>query len=194
MTSTVAAIIWVIGIFVWAAIRLPRERVARRTKVVTDKRSTWERIALTLCGLGLVVLPAITLATNWLDFADLPFQPFAAWFGTFTMIAFLALFYATHKQMGKNWSVSLELREGHKLLTDGLYKYVRHPMYSSFWLWGIAQMLLIPNWIGGLAGIVSVAILYYSRVAKEEDMMRAQFGQEYDDYCERTPRIFPQIL
>ena len=193
MTETIAAIIWALGIVIWYAIRLPRERTARRTKVVKDQKSLSERLALGFCAIGLVVLPALSIITNWFAFADLPFRPFTASLGAATMIGFLWLFYLSHKQLGKNWSVTLEVREDHGLVTEGLYNYVRHPMYSSFWLWGIAQVLLIPNWIGGLAGIVSVAVLYYSRVRKEEAMMRAQFGQEYDEYCARTPRIVPRL-
>ena len=83
---------------------------------------------------------------------------------------------------GKNWSVSLEIRDEHQLVTDGLYRYVRHPMYSSFWLWAIAQFFLLPNWVAGLAGLIGVAILYFFRVGKEEAMMRGRFGEAYDQY------------
>ena len=55
-------------------------------------------------------------------------------------------------RLGRNWSITLEIRDSHRLVTDGLYRYVRHPMYTSFWLWAIAQALLIPNWIAGLQG------------------------------------------
>ena len=53
---------------------------------------------------------------------------------------------------GRNWSVSLEIRDKRRLVTDGLYRYVRHPMYASFWMWAIAQALLIPNRWPGLPG------------------------------------------
>ncbi len=78
-------------------------------------------------------------------------------------------------------------------MTEGLYKYVRHPMYLSFWLWAIAQFCLLPNWFAGLAGLVGVAILYFYRVGHEEAMMRAAFGASYDDYARRTGRVIPKI-
>ena len=114
------------------------------------------------------------------------------WVGLLVEVGFLALFYASHKQLGKNWSVSLEIRDKHELVTDGLYRYVRHPMYSSFWLWAIAQFFLLPNWVAGLAGLIGVAILYFFRVGKEEAMMRQTFGQAYDDYAARTGRVMPR--
>ena len=110
------------------------------------------------------------------------------------MVAFLTIFHLSHKHLARNWSVSLEIRKDHQLVDTGLYRKIRHPMYTSFWLWAIAQFLLIPNWIAGLAGLVSIAVLYYSRVGAEEEMMRQQFGAEYDAYCERTYRLLPKIF
>jgi len=194
MTTTIAAAIWGVGILIWLIIRQPRRRTAKKTAVVVDKKSTFERLALGLCIVGLVLIPVVHLSTDIFSFADYSFHQLQGFIGTVAMAAFLWLFYLSHKQIGKNWSVTLELRENHELVQHGLYKYVRHPMYSSFWLWGIAQALLLPNWIAGFCGLLSVAILYFSRVAKEEDMMRQQFGEEYDAYCTRTGRIFPRIL
>jgi len=51
----------------------------------------------------------------------------------------------THKDLGRNWSVTLEVREQHALVTNGVYSRVRHPMYSAFWLWALAQALLLPK-------------------------------------------------
>ena len=79
---------------------------------------------------------------------------------------FVGLFFESHRALGTNWSITLEIRDRHRLVTDGLYRYVRHPMYSSFWLWAIAQALLIPNWIAGLTGLAGVAGLYFSRSAR----------------------------
>ena len=70
----------------------------------------------------------------------------------------------THRELGRNWSIRLKLREGHSLVTKGVYRYVRHPMYSAFWLWAIAQCLLLPNWIAGPAGLVGFGTLFFGRV------------------------------
>jgi len=66
-------------------------------------------------------------------------------------------------------------------------------MYTSFSLWGLAQLFLIPNWFAGTAGLAAVAWLYFSRVDEEEEMMREHFGKAYDAYCKRTGRLLPKI-
>jgi len=194
MTPTVAASIWVLGIIAWLAIRIPRRRKAKRTKVVAGRVTITERVTLGLCIVGLVIIPTIHFASNAFEFANYGFSSAAALLGALIMALFIALFYLSHKQLDKNWSVTLEVREDHTLIDHGLYAHIRHPMYTSFWLWGIAQTLLIPNWSAGLAGIISVAILYFSRIKNEEAMMRQQFGSSYDDYCKRTTRLIPKLF
>jgi protein-S-isoprenylcysteine O-methyltransferase Ste14 len=192
MTPDIAAIIWAVGLVAWAVIRAPHQRRARKIKVVNDSRTTADRAALGAATVGLSVIPLIYVATGIPAFADYAFRPWMGWVGLLVELGFLALFHASHKQLGKNWSVSLEIRDRHELVTDGLYRYVRHPMYSSFWLWAIAQFFLLPNWVAGLAGLIGVAILYFCRVGKEEAMMRQTFGEAYDDYAARTGRVVPR--
>ena len=49
-------------------------------------------------------------------------------------------------------------------------------MYSAFWLWAIAQALLLPNWVAGFAGLVGFGTLYFGRVAREERMILENFA------------------
>ncbi len=66
-------------------------------------------------------------------------------------------------------------------------------MYSSFFLLALAQILLLPNWFAGAAGLVGVGVLYGFRVRQEERMMREQFGAEYLDYVAHAKRLIPWI-
>ncbi len=193
MTAATAAIIWTLGIVAWFAIRLPHQRRARKVATVEVRRSATDRAMLALATLGLGVLPAAYLAIGFPTFADYNFQAWAGWLGAAVELLFLGLFYASHRQLGRNWSIALEIREGHQLVTDGLYRYVRHPMYSSFWLWALAQARLLPNWVAGFAGLVGVAALYFTRVGKEEALMRSRFGAQYDSYAAKTGRIVPRL-
>lgn len=194
MTATFAAIVWTLGLVAWFVIRLPYQRRARRIGISATQRTLTDRLALAASGIGLAVIPAFYLATGIPAAADYPFQPLLGWCGLVVQVLFLALFYASHRQLGRNWSVSLEIRNDHRLVTDGLYRYVRHPMYSSFWLWAIAQAFLLPNWVAGLSGLVGVGILFLARVGAEEAMMEKHFGEQYRSYAARTGRVIPRIF
>jgi protein-S-isoprenylcysteine O-methyltransferase Ste14 len=148
---------------------------------------------LTLSYIGYAGVPAIYLATPWLSFADYPFQPILFWAGVLTSIATFWLFWRSHVDLGRNFSMKLVIREKHGLVTTGIYRRIRHPMYASFLLWSLAQALLLPNWVAGVAGFLGFAVLYFPRVGREEQLMLKAFGSEYRDYMMRTQRLLPYI-
>jgi len=116
-----------------------------------------------------------------------------AWLGAFVLVAGMSLLYRTHRDLGRAWSITLEIRDKHTLITRGIYEKLRHPMYASFWLWAISQALLLPNWIAGLSGLVGFGTLFFARVGHEERMMLETFGDEYRAYMARTYRLIPGI-
>src|SRR5207302_238425 len=82
---------------------------------------------------GLLVVPLIYAFSDQPRFANYPFHAWQAWLGGAIFVAALWLFRRTHKDLGRNWSVTLEVRERHTLVTSGVYSRVRHPMYCAFW-------------------------------------------------------------
>lgn len=195
MTRLMAEIIFLVGVFGWGAIRIPHEvKNKRKNRIHVSAVDRRERVLLlvSLTGLGIVPIGYCLLARfGLLRFADYGFSPAQAVVGAVVFAAALALFLATHRQLGRNWSQTLELREGHTLVTHGVYRLVRHPMYSAFFLWALAQLLLLQNWIVGPAGFVGFGLLYAFRIGREEAMMHEAFGAEYAAYAARTKRIVP---
>jgi len=192
--TRISFILWALMLVTWCAMRYPAMRRARRQKTRVDHRSTLDISLLVLCTVGLVVLPILWRLHAFNGFADRGQGIIPLILGLLSGIAFLWLFRRSHKDLGKNWSVTLEVREGHQLVTQGVYAHIRHPMYASFLLWGVTQALLIPNWIAGFAGLAAVLALYAVRQSREEAMMRDTFGAEYDAYSARTKRLIPGIF
>jgi protein-S-isoprenylcysteine O-methyltransferase Ste14 len=193
MTLLVAKIAWCLLAAGWFVLRYPFERKAKKARIARDQMDATEKTRLLISLSGLGVLPFIWVVFGFPRFADYPFQPFLCAAGIVAAAAALVMFRLTHKALGRYWSVSLQLKEDHKLVTDGVYARIRHPMYTAFWLWAIAQALLLPNWIAGLAGIVGFGTLYLLRVGPEEQLMVDQFGDEYRAYMARTGRLLPKF-
>jgi len=193
VTATAAKIIWLAFGIAWLLLRLRPGQRARKTPVRYSARGVREfaLLAVSLTGLGIV--PCIYLATHFPRFADYPVIPVLSYLGIGVDLVSLWMFYRTHRDLGHNWSVSLDLRECHTLVTTGIYASVRHPMYTGFWLMAVGQALLLPNWIAGLAGLVGFGILFFGRMRREEEMMIAAFGDEYRAYMRRTARIVPWL-
>lgn len=193
LTLLIAKLLWVAGIVGWFAIRYPYQRRAARLKVARVAAPVGDRIVLAIATLGQFVIPFVYLVTGLPRGADYGFLPWLAWLGVALLVAALALFRVTHVHLGRNWSISLETREKHSLVTEGVYAWVRHPMYSSFLLSALAQLCLLQNWVAGPAGLIGFAVLFFFRVNREEGLMIDTFGEEYRAYSRRTARIVPWL-
>ncbi len=193
MTIFTGKLAWALLAICWYVIRYPFERHASRTRTDQSRRDAaeWFRMAVSAIGLG--GLPILYIATGWPRFAS--YQPMTVQMlaGMVVAVSALVMFRKTHLALGKYWSVSLDIRDGHRLITDGIYTKVRHPMYSAFWLMALAQALLIPNWFAGMAGLAGFGFLFFLRIGPEEKMMEERFGSEYITYRSHTNRIIPGI-
>ena len=168
----------------------------RNKNEIKDDRSTWlEKLLMFLIFIGMQVIPFIYLLTSWLNFADynLPVSAGLAvgLIGTAVFVVALWLLWRSHVDLGRNFSPELQIGERNSLVTHGVFRYIRHPMYTSHWLWAIAQALLLQNWIAGLSFLATSLPLYLLRIPREEKMMLEHFGEEYRLYMNRTGRIIP---
>lgn len=175
------------------AIRLYFKRQVLQNKIADKRKTAQEKLLLFFAFIGIFILPLMGVFTPWLEFAAYDLPDWTGWIGTGVFVAAIWLFWRSHADLGLNWSASLEIRENHSLVDTGVYRYIRHPMYASFLLWGIAQALLLHNWIYGLFNIISFLPMYIMRVPQEEQMMLDTFGEQYRDYMSRTGRLIPKL-
>ena len=194
MGSRSSNIVFLVGFIVYVTIRGVFERRARINEKIVRRLDAVEKTLLIFVGVGSLLLPVLYLFTPLLAFADYRLPVFAPWLGTALMIAALWLFYRSHADLGKNWSVTLELHKGHQLIRRGIYRSIRHPMYMSILLWGLSQGLLLRNWLAGWSALATFSVLYVVRTPREERMMIEFFGEEYLNYMRQTGRIFPRIV
>ena len=188
-----AKIIWVVFIVGWGVIRYKPNIKSRRVAKSVVSRTLKERFSMVISSFGLGYIPAVWIFTDFLDGFDYNQNILFMIIGAVLLGVSLRLFRLTHKALGKMWSHSLDLREDHKLVTTGIYEKVRHPMYTAFWAWAIGAAFLLPNWVAGFSGLVGFGTLFFLRVGQEEEMMKAEFGEEYEAYMRRTKKVIPKI-
>lgn len=192
MNPWFAKVAVLLGCVVMVAIRAPHGQRSRSVKVVKNRKGALETFLLTLAWLG-YFLPLIWVMSPALALADyeLSSVPFVA--GVVLITVGLWYFHRSHADLGTNWSITLEVRERHQLITDGVYRSVRHPMYSALLLYSLGQAILLPNWIAGPSYLAAMTLLFACRVGPEERMMHEEFGDEYAAYCTRTKRLVPRV-
>ena len=193
-TNGWGSLIWLASLLLMAAIRAPFAKQTRENTITEKHQIVVERVLLAIMAIGTSVLPAVHLVTGALGFANYSLPHWATGVGAAILAPAYWLFWRSHVDLGHNWSVTVELREGHDLVTSGIYKRIRHPMYAAIWLIVITQPLLIHNWIAGPAAIIAFGLMYFIRVPYEEAMMRKQFGHAYEAYCERSAPLWSKRL
>jgi len=187
----------VFKILYWAAmvleiiIRAPFQKSWKLTPKTKQRAMRTENTVLTLLFVGSFLLPLVYSLTSWLGFADYRLPVWMGWLGVFFLAASVYVFWRAHHDLKSNWTPTLEIFEGHSLITDGIYGSVRHPMYLSQWLMVIAQLL--QNRIAGLSGLVVFIPFYLLRVPAEEKMMEETFGEAYLEYMQQTGRVIPKV-
>lgn len=115
------------------------------------------------------------------------------WAGLVLATLGMGLIFWSSWALGRLYSPEVTLQKEHHLITDGLYRFVRHPRYLGGLLQGIGLSLLFRSWIGlALTGIFLVTILF--RIKDEEAMMSQAFGAEWEAYCRRSWRLIPGLF
>jgi protein-S-isoprenylcysteine O-methyltransferase Ste14 len=194
MEPLVAKIIYVAGY--WVAnfvIRAPHIKAHHQTPIRANRKTRMDTALFVTVGVGGFFIPLLYVFTRFFSFAD---YSVPLWIGV-TGVAILVLgdwvFWKSHQDLGTNWSPTLEIRQNHTLVTEGIYQRIRHPMYLSIWLLVISQAMILPNYVAGFSGVLPFGVLYFLRVGKEEKMMTEQFGSEYEQYLRKTGRLFPKL-
>lgn len=110
--------------------------------------------------------------------------------GVFVAMFSLVLHLCAHISLGKAWSGFVSLQKNHQLVTSGMYRFARHPMYSCMLLHGLSVFMISQNWFVGSVVIIPALFGMY-RFAKEETLMVELFGQQYIDYHNRVGALWP---
>ncbi len=93
-------------------------------------------------------------------------------------------------KLGKMFSTEVTIQEGHKLVTDGLYRYVRHPRYLGIITFSLGIALAFRSWIG-LALVLAMTPVLLWRIHDEEELMHEEFGPDWEAYSRRSWRLVP---
>jgi len=101
---------------------------------------------------------------------------------------------AAVRTLGKQWSITARVLEGHKLITSGPYSVVRNPIYTGMFGMLLATGLAISHWIGLLIAIIVFAVGTAIRVGSEEKLLRETFGEEFEAYERKVPAVVPFLV
>lgn len=99
----------------------------------------------------------------------------------------------TQSSLGRNVSTTVAIHDDHQLITDGPYKYVRHPLYTIGATLFICLAVMVQGWLL-LAALAVGYVPLMKRTPKEEAKLIEKFGDAYIAYRERTGRYLPRLI
>jgi len=185
--------VFLILFVIWFLIRAVYARKSFKKPAKVTPRAFVDYILVAVNFFGMMVIPVFAALTTKLDFAAIGLPEFISWLALVIYALNLGLFAWSHHVLGANWSAGLAVKQEHTLIQVGPYKWVRHPMYTHFWVLVISQGLALDNWLVLVFGVLSWGVLYFWRVGREEAMMLREFGDAYKKYMDTTGRLLPKI-
>ena len=187
-------VILVLGFVAVFPVALYHRLKAQASKEKLDRRQEGVFILLTLRPIALVKMLA-TLAwlihPAWMAWSSVGLPPWLRWIGVPLGVMAATLLIVTFRALGTNITDTVVTRAEHTLVTEGPYRWVRHPFYVAFALAMAADSLVTANWFLALSGGLTVALIVL-RTRTEEQKLIERFGDEYRRYMQRTGRFIPR--
>lgn len=145
-------------------------------------------------GLILWLSPFVYLMNpNWMAWSKIGLPEWVRWFGVgFGVLNTLGIYWL-FSSIGSGITPTSATRKEHKLVTDGIYKYIRHPLYTFGSSMFVAFGMMADNWFIALLGVLAF-IGMAIRTPREEANLIEKFGDEYRDYMKRTGRFLPKLF
>ena len=185
-------IVYFVGFIIITVVRKIFTARLRNEKLAIDNKTALDITLLALNGIGMII-PLVYVFSTLLDFADYPRPEWVGYLGAVLFLMASWLLYHSHADLNRNWIPVVGLRPNHTLITTGIYKNIRHPMYSAHIIWAIAQVMILPNWIAGFSFLIVLTPHIFIRMGVEEKMLIEQFSDEYQAYMKRSGRLLPRL-
>ena len=144
---------------------------------------------------------ALALIVGW-------FEPWHWYFGeipectfdeTWNLIGFtlfivgLTLRWVAILSLKKAFTVKVTILKGHKLKSDGVYLWMRHPSYTGMYIYALGLGIALHSFLSIAILLWGVWYTTHNRIPVEEAVLEGHFGQEYRDYKAKTWKLFPLI-
>jgi protein-S-isoprenylcysteine O-methyltransferase Ste14 len=182
--QTIIILLWVLVAIYWALLSF-------QNKESTKSESSFSRILyLTLMVMSFYFLfpksrPIVGLNSSF--YSNLLFY----YLGFVVAVAGLVFAVYSRYGLGKNWSGRIEIKENHKLITNGAYSLTRNPIYTGL-LFGVIGTALMYNQLKGILTSVLIFCAFSIKIKKEEKFLLKRFP-EYKSYMKKVKKLIPYV-
>jgi protein-S-isoprenylcysteine O-methyltransferase Ste14 len=177
-------VLWYVLSLVWLVMWFGMKRAKR-------SETPWERVQHVV---PVLVSFWLLFERQWplLDLRLLPETPGVLWAGVLVTALGVGIGVWARLSLGTNWSGMVTLKKGHELIRTGLYKRIRHPIYTGI-LAGFLGTELIKGQVRGLLGFLILWLSFYFKARREENFLRQEFGEGFEEHARHTGMFLPKL-
>jgi protein-S-isoprenylcysteine O-methyltransferase Ste14 len=171
---------------------------SRRTVARPPAAGDWGHYAVTFLGAALLFAPrAMGFAAGGGEGEPGPIRLWRVggalgWVLFAATVAGFAFAWWARLRLGSLWSGTVTFKEGHRVIDDGPYRLVRHPIYTGLIAAGFALAIELGT-VRALAGAAVLAVGWWMKARVEEGLLTRELGPDYEDYRRRTPMLMPEV-
>jgi protein-S-isoprenylcysteine O-methyltransferase Ste14 len=180
-------VVWIAFLLYWQ-IKAADTKATQRLEPATSRIL---RVLIFLIAIALLSVPHIPLPWLYVQLWPQGYWPF--WLGAAVTVAGLLFAVWARVHLGRNWSRSVTIKQGHELITTGPYAVVRHPIYTGI-LTGFLGTAIAISQVRGFIVVVLIFLVFWLKFRREEKWMRSQFGETYAIYARQTSALVPYLL
>jgi protein-S-isoprenylcysteine O-methyltransferase Ste14 len=171
----------------FAAIRIPEVGKSRGEQKTTVRRQHFAVILLQVFSLSVTLLGPFCDRRAIAIVAGLDIVRYA---GLVLYVFGFLIMHMAEACLGKQFSLEVAIQAGHRLVTDGPYRYLRHPRYLGIIIFAAGIALTFRSWLAlTLDGAIVLVLLW--RIRDEESLMLQEFGKDWVTYSAKTWRLLP---
>src|SRR5215472_13001202 len=178
------AVLWYVLALVWLVMWFGMKRAKR-------SETPWERVQHVV---PVLVSFWLLFERQWplLDLRLLPETPGVLWAGVLLTALGVGISVWARLSLGANWSGMVTLKKGHELVRKGLYRWIRHPIYTGILL-GFVGTALIKGHVRGWVGLAVLWASFYFKARREERFLRQEFGEGFEEHARQTGMFLPKL-
>jgi protein-S-isoprenylcysteine O-methyltransferase Ste14 len=187
--------------FIMSGVAMFAIRIYYQSKVRGDlRRSEMQDSGPRLIPGSIAALVTLIFSAEYIFFPgtfswaySIHFQAWLRYIGLALLFSGISLLWFAHYHLGKSFHSFVILKEDQVLVDGGPYRFIRHPIYTAYFMNYIGGGLLASNWVLAVIPVAFFGLFIALRVDGEEQIMVEKFGDKYVHYMKQTGRFFPRI-
>jgi protein-S-isoprenylcysteine O-methyltransferase Ste14 len=113
--------------------------------------------------------------------------------GVILVITGLGIAIVARRTLAGNWSNAVDVKVDHELITTGIYRYARHPIYTGVLLMGLGTALS-KGTMGIFILFLALLGFFWFKAREEEKLLTKYFPKEYPAYKKRVKALIPYVF